>query len=235
MKTYYCLITLLLLVSLSGCKPKETTLSGQAFIVTQGGENIKLGLVEVQLIEKDAVKEFIQKKETEIDPKITAIQREIEDATTNYQKTKILFNYDNHLSDTPEYKEMLAKADAFNREIGSQNLYTPVDLAFARLCRATNAVEQFSTTKDYFDSLILPNFQRTLTDADGKFYFSYPQDRNLAIFAKAERLVNGKIEKYFWLVNAPSGIEKAQLFLSNNNLVFTDPDGYFKMKPKPDL
>jgi hypothetical protein len=38
-----------------------------------------------------------------------------------------------------------------------------------------------------------------------------------------------------WLVNAPSGVETAQLFLSNNNLVTVDLDGYFRIKPKSEL
>jgi hypothetical protein len=47
--------------------------------------------------------------------------------------------------------------------------------------------------------------------------------------------VGDKTEKYYWLVDAPSGVEKAQLYLSNNNLVWIDPDGYFKIKPKSEL
>jgi hypothetical protein len=37
------------------------------------------------------------------------------------------------------------------------------------------------------------------------------------------------------LVDAPSGVEKAQLFLSNNNQVWIDPDRYFKIKPVSEL
>src|ERR1017187_5424759 len=41
---------ILLSAGLLGCKPKETALAGQVFIVTRGAENIKLGAVEVLLI-----------------------------------------------------------------------------------------------------------------------------------------------------------------------------------------
>jgi hypothetical protein len=53
----------------------------------------------------------------------------------------------------------------------------------------------------------------------------------LTFFAKAERVVGTKTEKYFWLVNAPTNSEIAQVLLSNQNLVYADPDGYFKIKP----
>ena len=45
-------------------------------------------------------------------------------------------------------------------------------------------------------------------------------------------MVLNKTEKYYWLVNAPTNAESVQIFLSNNNLVEIDPDGYFALKPK---
>jgi hypothetical protein len=38
-------------------------------------------------------------------------------------------------------------------------------------------------------------FQKTTTDANERFSFSYPLDKTLTIFAKAERLVGDKTEK----------------------------------------
>jgi len=91
------------------------------------------------------------------------------------------------------------------------------------------------STDIYFKDFSPIVFQKTTTDADGKFLILYPLDKKLTIFAKTERLVGDKKETYFWLVNAPAGVEKAQLFLSNNNLVTVDPDGFFKIKPKSEL
>ena len=78
MKTILCFAALTFLLSFVGCKPKETTLTGQAFVVTRGGENIKLGLVEVMLIEKESVKVFIQTEQPGIDAVIAARQHEYE-------------------------------------------------------------------------------------------------------------------------------------------------------------
>ena len=56
------LFAVFLLFVLLGCKPKETNLSGQIFIVTRSAENIKLGLVEVQLIERSQATNYLQRK-----------------------------------------------------------------------------------------------------------------------------------------------------------------------------
>ncbi len=261
MKTYYCLTALLYLLSVSGCKAKETTLSGQAFIVTRGGKNIKLGLIEVQLIEKDAVREFLKKRQVSIDSAIVSRQHEIEVATAALQKAEKAFELlkTNAPLDNPEYIKMRLKADSIFRQnnfssspeeqvirqklgdishqyseqymkLGDNKEYTKWDLIHAQ-----TSFDRFPVANDYLSDFIFPTSQRTLTDADGKFSFSYPQDKTLTIFAKTERLVGDKTEKYCWLVNAPAGVEKGQIFLSNNNLVFIDPDSYFKIKPKSEL
>ena len=67
MKTnFFPVLIFTALVALTGCKPKETTLSGQMFIVTQDAENIKFGEVEILLIEKSQVADLLQKKQTAI-------------------------------------------------------------------------------------------------------------------------------------------------------------------------
>jgi hypothetical protein len=71
-----------------------------------------------------------------------------------------------------------------------------------------------------------------ISNSDGKFSFTYPRNKMFTIFAHAQRMVLDKTETYYWLVDAPTNAETAQIFLSNNNLVFADPDSYFKLKPK---
>jgi hypothetical protein len=68
----------LLVFAVAGCKPKETTLSGQVFIVTKGAENFKLGDVEVLLIEKSQVTNYLQKKQPAIESKLTLAQEELQ-------------------------------------------------------------------------------------------------------------------------------------------------------------
>ena len=93
-------------------------------------------------------------------------------------------------------------------------------------------LDTFPPADIYFENFSPSILQKTLTDADGKFSFSYRSGESLTLFAKAERVIGDKTEKYYWMVNAPSEVEKVQLFLSNKNVVTVDPDGYFKTKPK---
>jgi hypothetical protein len=78
MKTNSLSAALLICLLFCGCKPRETNLSGQAFIVTRGGENIKLGLLEVFLIDKAAATEFIKKKQPAVDAVIVSRQHDYE-------------------------------------------------------------------------------------------------------------------------------------------------------------
>jgi hypothetical protein len=282
MKSFSTLIFAVVL-ALTGCKPRETTLSGQMFIVTRDAENIKLGLIEVLLIEKDSAKEFIQKRQPAIDAEIASRQHEFElcnEIMTNtsdmdlpleqpYGRTNYsaLIQYREHL--TAELQDAEINAPKLRQQADDSMLrykagYTDSSFEAHQLDDKAYVMEQdrdkilpaeiylktmdierlekeFSeakakldaapTAEIYFDNFSPNILQKTVTDADGKFLISYPRNKTFAIFAKAERLVGDKTERYYWLINAPSGIENAQVFLGNNNLVTVDPDGYFKIKP----
>ena len=99
------ILTLLLLVGFLGCKPKETHLSGQIFIVTRGAENIKLGLVEVQLIEKAQVLGFLQKKQAVIESEIVSRQLEYTAAKANFDYADMQARREKPLLELSEYKQ----------------------------------------------------------------------------------------------------------------------------------
>ena len=88
------------------------------------------------------------------------------------------------------------------------------------------------TLEDYFAEFLPVPTQKSLTDADGRFSFSFPCHKSFTVFATAKRAVLGNTERYCWVVNAPADSEKGQVILSNNNLVSSDPDGYFKLRLK---
>jgi hypothetical protein len=371
-------------LGLVGCKPKPVALTGQIFIVTRGAENIKLGLVEVQLIQRQDVKSFLDKIMPTVETEISSRQHEFESAKSAFEKSTIAlaaFDSSGPLT-TTEYKQMLTDSDALTNEYArlsdryaefekhnrnsAANLAAEVDAAYLAatncyaeklnlvkfydeksdavfkaememinatgnymrkyylgemdraekmagdirtaitnksaeihrlveianakkaaidllnedLSREKNKLADFSqemhsgtlrlkldyieknsalqradlehrileaqsrqekaklhlaaypSAESYFSNFPLPTVQKTLTDADGKFFITYPRVSALAIFAKAERVLGTKTEKYFWLVNAPTNSETAQIFLSNQNLIYVDPDGYFQIKPK---
>ena len=300
------------ILGLAGCKPKATTVSGQVFIVTKGAENFKLGAVEILLIEKPQVTEFLQKKQPAIESEmaskrqdITNAEQEVATAQSNANKAEAYFDWftankpyktnadyfkassewdnllkqyirqTNYVNQLSAYVDKLAKAastDDENRFLSASDTcmaaikkreemaeqlnsladqMRPIKTAALAAERdkleivkssLTKAVSHADTVKtilensptvaDYLADFSPIVVQKTLSDSDGKFSFTYPRNKTLAIFAHAQRMVLDKTEIYYWLVDAPTNAETAQIFLSNNNLVFADPDGYFKLKPK---
>jgi hypothetical protein len=295
MKPFHYFTALLISLSLFGCKPKEATLTGQVFIVTRGADSIKLGLVEVQLIERTSVEDFIQKKQSAIDAETKSIEEEIafyqhdyDLYTENMTRTNMMLvsSSDTNLDETHyvallKEKENLTASLETNKEfkatftdfLQNPNRYPhaqiekinekflelqktesdtqdKIQLLNARIDSITHNMEgkkakledaqvrlnAVHKNPEYYLEHFSPSvIQKTLTDADGKFLLSCPRDKTFSLFAKAERFAGDTEETYYWLVNAPSGIETAQIFLSNNNLVTVDPDGYFKTKPKSEL
>ena len=102
------------------------------------------------------------------------------------------------------------------------------------LFRSKTELEGFSVAEECLANFSPDVAAKTRTDADGKFSITFPRRKAFTIFAKATRTVmaNAGTENYFWLVDAPVGAEKTQVFLSNNNLASADPDGYFKFHLK---
>jgi hypothetical protein len=297
MKIFF-LITLIAtagILGLAGCKPKATTVSGQVFIVTKGAENFKLGAVEILLVEKSQVTDFLQKKQPAIESEmaskrqdITNVEQEVATAQTNANKAEAYFdwfttnkpyktntdyfkassewdnlfkqyvrqtNYVNQLATNdirdaffPALKMREKMAEQLNSLADQMRSIKTAALAAERdkleivkssLAKADSHAdtvktifENSPTVADYLTDFSPIVVQKTLSDSDGKFSFTYPRNKTLTIFAHAQRMVLDKTEIYYWLVDAPTNVETAQIFLSNNNLVFADPDGFFKLKPK---
>ncbi|MGA3145203.1 MAG: hypothetical protein ABSF10_19555 [Verrucomicrobiota bacterium] len=288
------------IIGLVGCKPKATTVSGQVFIVTKGAENFKLGDVEILLVEKSQVTDFLQKKQPAIDLEMASKRQELTNAeqqvatalgkadkaqayfdwftanksyktNTEYIKASSewdnLFkqyvrqtnyvarlvqntNYDENTINTlkaavKKRKEMVEQLNSLSDQkkaiktaaIASETekievVKSSVTEANSHVATVKTNLENSPTVADYLEDFLPVVVQKTLSDSDGKFSFTYPRDKMLAIFAHAQRMVLDKTETYYWLVDAPTNAETTQIFLSNNNLVFADPDGYFKIKPK---
>jgi hypothetical protein len=108
-------------VALAGCKPR--TIVGQVFIVTQGRDNIKLGAVEIVLIDKQQVMDFLRQREAVIDDEINARRQELTEAQQSIETAKTKaeaakMNYDAALAQVPksaEYVRNQAEKDAMAR------------------------------------------------------------------------------------------------------------------------
>ena len=329
MKTCLIFLTLALAI-LSGCKPKETTVTGQIFIVTRSAENIRLGSVEVLLVDKKQATDFAAKKQREIETAIASGQNELAAAeqeleVANQSTDKIDAYWSSLVAKRPwsedinawdyylvltngfstsnvdfenrrvQLENVLRQKDVFDRQSktlwdqheravnyitdqrlsgnftagnGMDNLNARLDAALqartvkfkeASACmkqlediisadkkkrfselrsaqlREVDAKARLQTlqmAETFFTGFSPPVIRRTRTDADGNFSIICDRNKPFTIFASAERVLLNGTEKYFWLVNVPTDAKTAQIFLSNNNLVSVDPDGYFKIKPQ---
>ena len=304
-----------LTAGLLGCRPKETAVSGQMFIVTLGAENIKLGDVEVLLIQKQEAIQFLQRNQPAMESKRASLQHQFavaqevaERAKADYDlatelaraATKVIgaattqdvgkaqADYRSFVANSPlftnaDYVEINAEREGLLQEIAAlkqkaDSLMTQserfrsshpnlanhplaaqlrevtaemaekghrleetgrlakekLDMAQTRLATAKTELEGFSVAEECLANFSPAVAAKTRTDADGKFSITFPRHNAFTIFAKAKRTVmaNPGTENYFWLVDAPAGAEKMQVFLSNNNLASADPDGYFKFHLK---
>jgi hypothetical protein len=283
------------------------------FIVTEGAENVKLGDIEVLLIETAQATNFLQKKQTDIDTLIQSRKQAFEIARAKSGEpdaeyelvTKMITTMNAAIENADKDKDMprtviendLAVAE---NDLNDFNLYftnhpyvmnndfvavkrdggqlltwivhlartwstsaiyldanrttiendmssiIPLEQQLNEIARSTTekydlvnsnlnlAKTKFGnspTPEDYMADFLPTFIQKTITDADGKFSFVYPNEQPLTIFAHAQRMVGTKTEQYYWLINAPTNAITAQIFLSNHNLITVDPDAYFKIKP----
>lgn len=88
------------IITVAGCKQK---IDGQVFIVTQGAENIKLGAVEVFLIDKNQVQIFLQKTEPFVESKIVDRRNSNISASNELQKAQISYDLFKTLKPNPSY------------------------------------------------------------------------------------------------------------------------------------
>jgi hypothetical protein len=240
------------LLGLNGCKPRpNTTITGQVFIVTRGDQNIKLGLVEVDLIPQQQTYDFLKTKQTAVETEIAARENEFIASSNALKRVEAnLADYEaDNPSTTSKYKSMLDNYETnsnagirialkyqlneVDKNVGAVKSILEQKVADVqmRLDAATTSLTNYPDGDAYFSGFSPSIIQKTLTDADGKFSLAYSAGTNLALYAKADRLVGTRTEKYYWLINAPTNAEATQVFLSNQNFINLDPDGYFKIKP----
>jgi hypothetical protein len=297
----FTFLAVALLMPLTACKPKHVCVSGQVFIVTSNSQNVRLGLVEVDLIALEDFVTFTTTRQQELRNEISAREKrvaiatsELANANTTYQtfltngplgnasylrkkserdalmdqtsklakkgaaaskKIEEMENLSEVRHDDREAAELLRRLEtiSYNQEIVSQSL-TTLRTSMAELAEIQKELEPIETPafakKKQFEETIkatrakLSEAQQTpvptleqlfaglqakaltnaLTDADGRFKLNYERNKSFVIYAHADRLVGDTKEMYFWTLNAPTNFDTVELFLSNHNQAFSDPD-----------
>lgn len=199
-------VTLIAVSSCSKISPSREV-SGQVFVVTRGGESIKLGLVEVRLYEASqaerAFTDWRQSVEGECEPKFNELERQA--------------------------RVILAEAERRENGTREQNFHEQLDAGLVRQTAVIYLSDIPGRRPALFNGAAalrnLPKeaLARAKTDAEGKFSMAVPRFGSYVIVAAARREIGGETENYYWAVRLRKG--EGQILLNNDNLVSTDnPD-----------
>ena len=207
-----------------GCS-RPATLTGQVFIVTQGRQNVVLGLVEVRAIPEKSLKG--------LDEKLKALLAEFDAASTSTRSCRDLFG---RLGGLQQANAGGGKeAATLYEQIKSACLEGGKELAETQFGRTLDRFGKFSTGEVFLDALpVATDAVVAKTDADGRYAFNLRRGELYAIAARAERKVPGqdKPEQYFWLLWVRMDGEKKELLLSNDNQMDENPTDAVVKIPK---
>lgn len=213
-----------------GVFTKNVTISGQVFIVTQGGENVKLGLVRVAIADSKTVEDYRKTISDGINSTLSTAKTGITQAMPDYQAAKD--KYDKLLPDYTNAQNALQSALSAN---SVQYLDTLGEVLNVTSAQAANIVkldkqragigaklaplhDDLVSKERIVNDLIsqqqgevgssatsfidsFPEEASTKTDADGKFSLSVPAGSTYVIVAKASRSVGDDTEYYSWIVD----------------------------------
>lgn len=218
--------TLFALTMLSGCGEKEIT--GQAFVVTQAKENIKLALVTVGAIPQEEFDQFLKAKQSEklkqqetLQMKYKEVKNKKIDCVLDIPGNSRPFSVSNFSSYewNKSTIELLTdnKHKAMRDEAIKNNAM--VDEARAKAKAVIAEYEAFDKADFLLAGMPAPKLT-SKTDADGKFALKLPSGKYV-ITANSSREVFGSTETYHWLVTVDASNIKQPLMLSNDNLLET--------------
>ena len=206
---------------------EKGTLSGQIFVATQGGENAKLGAVQVGLFARDAINVLVAGLKAFADAKIgqlqsdmaTAVQAEMQanaverQAKADESQADVVERVSGHLA--AEQVRNLAKENG-NRAREAANA---AKAQYDDLVRQKN----FYYSSPFYFGYLHNAIQTAETDAEGRFAIQVPQTGDFVIAVQAQRRVpNTTTERYYWLVPVSlGGQQQLTQNLSNNSLTIT--------------
>ena len=181
-------------------KAGKITVTGQVFIVTKGGDNIKLGGVHVKLYTEEEVETMIKSRQEEAQKKMSYNDPRIE-------KAKIMSDAADKAIESLEYGSD-GYSNASNRKATANNYYSAV----------LSDREAWLSSDAYFDAFPY-RLADAETDADAKFSISVPTNGKFVLIARASRKVGDSDEYYYWMVRlAMNGENNKTILLNNENI-----------------
>lgn len=228
--------TVFILTVIAGCtgyhETGEGELDGDVFIVTQGAENVKLGLVEVKVLPYEESKNSIAKTRAQaereiadLQPGLDAARKALESAQARMKAAKAEANAATNRFESLSFDDPRngaaseASSDAIDRLTAAIRAF---DAAEHAASEREKPFQRWNSGALYFASLPSP-VASVKTDADGKFSIPLDRKNTVVLAACATRRVADKIENYYWLVAVSlDGQPSKRIFLSNDNLATAD-------------
>jgi hypothetical protein len=193
------------------------TLSGQIFISTKGGENFKLGAVQLALFARDAIDSLLPSLKNYADYKIQQLSGPVAEtkAALDQAATSERAAYD------AQYQAITAHGDYMAAKHATDLARKALATARNQYLEITGKLNFYYSGAFYFAFLQSP-IQTADTDADGKFAIEVPQTGRFVIAAQAQRSIGKDTERYYWLQPVSlEGQQQRTQNLSNNNLTRT--------------
>lgn len=230
--TSRALILVLSLISVStclSCGGRRGQLKGEVFIVTKGGENLKLGLVDIALIPETEMNAALDKKKSAIDTTLAQLKADYDKAFAEYNLVHQTYerakqNYDKAQKDASDaiisggYEQAAKKRDYWSNE--QMRLLRPDLDNDSKQKSAKWKLEHFPTGEFFFDGLP-SGVAKTITNSNGEFSVELPRKSKFALAARAARQVPE--EKYYWLIWVSlDGEQSKTILLSNHNFMNSD-------------
>lgn len=237
-KTALCITALIALQG--GCGPREDVITGQVFIVTRGGQSVKLGMVAVSAMDLRRVEAEVRSWKRDLGLRDSAYRAEqwAADAEVDSAFSRIsiaksaiaaLQGFPSALAEMPpwhgsestrplsHFREREARIARYRSE--QQAPYVAQLAAAESLLESARAVLRRKSPMHDFTELLgrLPEpLATSQTDADGEFSLTIPHGRPIAIFARSSRDLPGGREEYKWLIRVPDEARAGQKLLLNN-------------------
>lgn len=199
MKTKFPLLCALLF---SVAQVKAGDIDGDVFVVTNGGNAVKLALTKVDLYDLSELQAHIERRVQDakiitdyFDPIVAQARKVLDDSTKSREAALTAIT-------SGGTKTVTAFTDAEQSSIFAQKQFD-----------AAEACDSYPRKGLWFLEKIPTPIDSTKTDADAKFHFSAKPGK-YALVASSSRKVGNLWEAYFWFVKAPqSGV----IHLSNDN------------------
>ena len=229
-------ITGMILLLQNGCGSGQGELNGEVFIVTNGRENIRLGLVPIYIIKEKEMKYHIDKKNLEAQNLIEMIRPDVDKAFNEWKEAAL------------EHKRATEKIPRKDFDTNDAKAYINYNVAFDKALAESEEKQKIMFKKDAELTVLKIKIQSTRsrqfllegldvgkeitkTNADGKFSIKINRNERYAILAQTNRQTLNSKEEYCWLIWASlDGKPTKNIILSNDNLFGTgSPDAVVKI------